>query len=232
MNSLFATIESSCKGSNWVSIDRRKLGRHSQTSNHDTSNSKTLIPIRNSGTSTSQSSGFGIFTIKHFAGTVEYTLAELAEKNLDKLDSSVEESLLQGSSPVVRRLYEYNQSLSELRERTRIAGMQKRRSADSTGLGMGVQKRRSADSTGLGMGVPAPQLKLTATISSKFRSDLTTLLTELRSAQCQFVRCVKPNARTRAGMFDPFLVNKQLQCIGVMDVSRVRQLGFPIRWTW
>ena len=44
-----------------------------------------------------------------------------------------------------------------------------------------------------------------------------------------FVRCVTPNQKKAARLFEPVMVETQLRCSGVFEAVRVIGMGFPDR---
>ncbi|KTG05659.1 hypothetical protein cypCar_00000999 [Cyprinus carpio] len=59
--------------------------------------------------------------------------------------------------------------------------------------------------------------------------NLNKLMTNLRSTQPHFVRCIIPNETKNPGMMEPFLVLHQLRCNGVLEGIRICRKGFPNR---
>ena len=74
------------------------------------------------------------------------------------------------------------------------------------------------------------KMAASTTVSLKFRRQLDQLMATLRATQPNYIRCVKPNQDKSAAIFNPHLVNEQLQYSGVMEVVRIRREGFPQRF--
>merc|ERR1719197_1603232 len=68
-----------------------------------------------------------------------------------------------------------------------------------------------------------------SSVSKRFVNDLNSLLGELQSSNCSFVRCVKPNTEQKPGIFTQAMVLDQLRCQGVVEAVRVMQEAFPTR---
>ncbi|KAH9260898.1 hypothetical protein BASA82_001081 [Batrachochytrium salamandrivorans] len=66
-------------------------------------------------------------------------------------------------------------------------------------------------------------------LASQFANQLDLLMKELNEMEPSFVRCIKPNAEFQSKHFTAGMVLDQLKCAGIMEVCRIRQLGFPIR---
>jgi len=67
------------------------------------------------------------------------------------------------------------------------------------------------------------------TIGTKFRDDLTKLLSNISESEPSFIRCIKSNERSNVGIFESLYVLKQLRYTGITEVCRIRQRGFPVR---
>merc|ERR1712128_344163 len=66
-------------------------------------------------------------------------------------------------------------------------------------------------------------------VGGKFKSQLGELMEKLRSTGTNFIRCIKPNVKMIAHMFDGGSVLSQLQCAGMTSVLELMQQGFPSR---
>jgi myosin heavy subunit len=71
--------------------------------------------------------------------------------------------------------------------------------------------------------------KKVATLAFKFKTQLDALMTTINSCQPHFVRCMKPNAEKKGNIFTAPMMLEQLRCAGVLEVCRIRQVGFPMR---
>ncbi|KAK3261511.1 hypothetical protein CYMTET_29594 [Cymbomonas tetramitiformis] len=68
------------------------------------------------------------------------------------------------------------------------------------------------------------------TLGSKFRQQLTNLITALKETELHFIRCIKPNPSKKAGEFDGAMVLEQLQYSGVFEAVAIRRSGYPFRY--
>jgi myosin heavy subunit len=66
-------------------------------------------------------------------------------------------------------------------------------------------------------------------VATQFRAQLASLLATLNTTEPHFVRCVKSNSLNRPDTFDAPMVLRQLRYSGLMEVSRIRQQGYPVR---
>ncbi|XP_046881581.1 myosin, heavy chain 7B, cardiac muscle, beta a isoform X4 [Hypomesus transpacificus] len=67
------------------------------------------------------------------------------------------------------------------------------------------------------------------TVSQLHKENLNKLMTNLRSTQPHFVRCLIPNETKTPGIMDAFMVLHQLRCNGVLEGIRICRKGFPNR---
>lgn len=76
------------------------------------------------------------------------------------------------------------------------------------------------------------QGKKQVTLSSQFRSSLDLLMKTLSACHPFFVRCIKPNENKKPQIFDRALCTRQLRYSGMMETAKIRQAGYPIRYTY
>lgn len=74
--------------------------------------------------------------------------------------------------------------------------------------------------------------KLKKSLSSQFRSSLEILMKNLGTCHPFFVRCIKPNHHKRPQDFDKGLCIRQLRYSGMMETAKIRQAGYPIRYSY
>ncbi|GFZ12563.1 myosin 2 [Actinidia rufa] len=68
-------------------------------------------------------------------------------------------------------------------------------------------------------------------VGTKFKGQLFKLMKQLESSTPHFIRCIKPNNKQLAGMYEEELVLEQLRCCGVLEVVRISRSGYPTRVT-
>ncbi|OQR82606.1 myosin-like protein [Achlya hypogyna] len=71
--------------------------------------------------------------------------------------------------------------------------------------------------------------KLLKSVAAKFSKQMQELVDTLDATRCNFIRCIKPNALMRVGLFDPRYVVGQLRCQGIMQTAQVLKVGLPTR---
>lgn len=135
-----------------------------------------------------------LFEIKHFAGTVTYTVTNFMEKNRDKMHEHLEELLQSSASSLFRD--------TMLAHRPGGAG---------SPAPLTSPKGKSSNQT-------------SGTIVSRFSKQLLDLMGLLGASQPHFVKCVKPNNSKSADLVDTDLVLRQLRYSGVLEVRGCRNV--------
>ncbi|XP_068620960.1 myosin-VIIa-like isoform X2 [Battus philenor] len=72
----------------------------------------------------------------------------------------------------------------------------------------------------------------TLSLSHQFKTSLDALMKTLNACHPFFVRCIKPNEFKKPRLFDHALCVRQLRYAGLMETAKIRQAGYPIRYTY
>lgn len=150
------------------------------------------------------------FLIRHYAGTVSYTINSFVDKNNNIISDQFEELLKNSSSRV----------LQDLTGNTRHGN--RARSASTVSL-------KSAGLSPLGGGSASSKRLKGGSTSNLFSTQMKGLTTELEGTSCNFVRCIKPNTQMKVGHFDRPFVVEQLRCSGTVQACEVLRVGLPTR---
>ncbi|GMH53857.1 hypothetical protein TrRE_jg1604 [Triparma retinervis] len=67
------------------------------------------------------------------------------------------------------------------------------------------------------------------TLGSQFKQQQQDLMDTLNATYPHFVRCMKPNTLLKGSVFQEDLMLAQLRYSGLLEVCRIRKLGFPVR---
>ncbi|CAM9144262.1 unnamed protein product [Ectocarpus sp. 12 AP-2014] len=70
------------------------------------------------------------------------------------------------------------------------------------------------------------------TVAKAFLASMQDLNMTLLSTTCNFIRCIKPNAAMKCGVFNNRYVVEQLQCLGILQTCEVLKVGMPTRVTY
>lgn len=66
-------------------------------------------------------------------------------------------------------------------------------------------------------------------LATKFLNQINSLVEELYSSDCHFVRCIKPNEQKKPKVFTSGQVLQSLRNLGVLDSIKIRKLGYVYR---
>jgi myosin heavy subunit len=69
----------------------------------------------------------------------------------------------------------------------------------------------------------------TQTLGGQFKTQLVDLINTLNSTAPHFVRCMKPNELKAGDNFNSGRMQEQLRYAGLVEVCRIRKLGYPVR---
>jgi myosin-5 len=69
-------------------------------------------------------------------------------------------------------------------------------------------------------------------IGYKFRQQMDALMSELRSCQCSFMRCIKPNEAKSSEIWTSSLVVLQIRYLGLLDSIKIRKESYPFRFVF
>ncbi|KAL0273864.1 UNVERIFIED_CONTAM: hypothetical protein PYX00_006447 [Menopon gallinae] len=74
--------------------------------------------------------------------------------------------------------------------------------------------------------------KTQTTSATKFKNSLDALMSELNQCQPFFIRCIKPNDLKKPNLFNRKLCCQQLRYSGVWETSKIRQVGYSVRYSY
>lgn len=69
-------------------------------------------------------------------------------------------------------------------------------------------------------------------VSFKFKVSLQDLVETLSATEAHYVRCIKPNKKSKAAAFEGAYVLEQLRACGVLETIRISCAGYPGRFQW
>lgn len=67
------------------------------------------------------------------------------------------------------------------------------------------------------------------TLGTQFKNQLVSLMATLNATEPHFIRCMKPNDEKRGDLFQSNMMLAQLRYAGLLEVCRIRQIGYPVR---
>ncbi|XP_030837975.1 unconventional myosin-XVI isoform X3 [Strongylocentrotus purpuratus] len=180
------------------------------------------------------------FSVLHYAGIVCYNVSGFLEKNRDTLAKSVLFTMKTSNKPLIRELFQNRLTRTgslapsaRQRQSRRTRSIKNSKDAFAffrkqklSGKESRVQKRGKGDRPVIGTERKGP-----ATVLFHFKNSLAELMGKMKRSSPHFVRCVKPNTHKLPDKFTPEYVVAQLRYTGIMETSRIRKQGFPLRLT-
>ena len=178
------------------------------------------------------------FTVRHFAGEVEYNTENFMEENAEIISGDMMNILRSSQSSFIQELFgqEALKKVTHPKERSAII----QASVSSKPMRMPSMARRKTEKGGR-MGRPvnvfdedAATSDAESTVSGsrkgdsskqtgaagQFLSSLKTIESSLRKANPYFVLCLKPNDRRIANQFDSKCVRIQVQSLNIAEISQ------------
>lgn len=198
------------------------------------------------------------FSIKHFAGSVNYNINGILKKNKDSQQNQLLDIIESATNPLLRDLAncQSNPTRSNSMKQDSLDTVSLIQKSSSNCITNFKSKLRTQQSLCLdsapsntqsrmnrGMSFSAESSKISATVQTnsstknkptvadKFRIQLTSLVELLSSVNPWYVRCIKPNLEKSATGYDNHQVLLQLRYLGMSDLIKIRREGYPIHLT-
>mmetsp|Transcript_9012 Transcript_9012/g.13072 ORF Transcript_9012/g.13072 Transcript_9012/m.13072 type:complete len:1706 (-) Transcript_9012:256-5373(-) len=145
----------------------------------------------------------GIFCIRHFAGTVQYTAETgFLEKNKDEIPLTAKAMFESAPNQLMRDIFEVQVKSTQDNAPTKPAA--------------GAAKPRGGP-------------KKSKTVGTQFKEQLQSLMNRVETTEPHYIRCLKPNDAAKPKMFTRRRITEQLRCGGVLEAVRVARMGYPVR---
>lgn len=187
------------------------------------------------------------FTILHYACPVTYQTQGFLDKNRTENPKELYDLLVNSANPLLTEMTppEYRvetavtPSKGTLNKNSLIRGPSFRgnlnrapsqrfnklsRTSTANSNDEVAQKSRPARGTVIG--------KKVSSLSVQFQSQLTDLVTKIRSTRSHFICCVKPNQFMKPGIFNTKMCTDQLRCSGSLGAIQVFKAGFANRMSF
>ncbi|KAL0963404.1 hypothetical protein UPYG_G00305910 [Umbra pygmaea] len=184
------------------------------------------------------------FTVKHYAGQMNYDLTGSLVKNKDSLPQNLLLVLKSSESVLVQQLFQAKLtptgSLVPSQSRLVLRGpkaalLLHRMSPPSNNSLSGHEPRGYLDLTKLlkkkGSTSFLQMLERCGpvTVAVQLRNTLSELVSKLQACTPHFVECVRPNSCGIPDTFDSLHVSSQLQHVGVLEMVHIIRYGYPVR---
>jgi len=145
------------------------------------------------------------FGIEHYAGPVVYDATNFVKKNMDTLPGDLKDCATKCSNTLVRE------------EIMQVDSPSYESSSGKTPGRPVLQKRQSSGTL------------LSNTVSTKFRSQLQSLMQNISETRTRYIRCIKPNYQKAPLQMDHCSTLSQLRCAGVVAAVTISRSAFPNR---
>ncbi|KNC80887.1 hypothetical protein SARC_06769 [Sphaeroforma arctica JP610] len=143
-------------------------------------------------------------SVKHYAGKVTYDATLWIEKNKERTPDTLAGLVGRSQMAVVQTIF-------------------------TVGAGL---ERKPSKSDGNNRASVMIRGRKQQSVVSAFKKSLEELMTSLKKTQPLFIRCLKPNGAQVAKVFDQNYILNQMKSVGMVDTIRIRQIGFPVRYTF
>jgi myosin V len=162
------------------------------------------------------------FGICHYAGKVKYDATGFVSKNMDTLPSDLLECAKKSSIDIIAQEIQNDAMMNEHKPKSSTTSstttMTKRPAARSK-LSRASSSSSSFSSSRL----------IHQTVWTKFRSQLTSLMTLLSATRTRYIRCIKPNTFKKPRVMMYVSTVEQLRCAGVVAAVTMSRSAFPNR---
>lgn len=170
------------------------------------------------------------FSLKHYAGSVTYSIEKFLDKNRDMVHESLMKCIQSTAEPLMRLIFsDFSFVKANETEVKEISEKSKKEEKKEEKFTKDDARPRTRGSNTNSSASPSPSKKKTQTLGSKFRSQLDSLMETIKSKHPHFIRCIKPNSMKVASIFDSNMVLQQLRYAGLLEAIRIRASGFPYR---
>jgi myosin V len=178
------------------------------------------------------------FGIVHYAGKVMYDATNFVTKNTDTLPTDLQDCAKISSNDILAKELSNDTMMNivntilpvtgEVEEAEAIPVVKKKKRRD---------KKSGGDSGGsVVLTHPhSPPLQrrqsniIALTVWSKFKHQLSDLMSSLSDTRTRYIRCIKPNTRKRPLLMEHVSTVEQLRCAGVVAAVTISRSAFPNR---
>lgn len=147
--------------------------------------------------------GFGIH---HYAGKVMYDADGFVESNKDNLPQDLSDAALLSSNEILAK-HMTNDSCLNFKTKESVAAAEKK-----------APKRAKSNIAG-------------ATVWTKYKGQLSSLMAKLKQTNSRYIRCVKPNKPKKPILMEHVGTIQQLRCAGVVAAVTLSRSAFPNQMT-
>nr|ACS35543.1 myosin G [Phaeodactylum tricornutum] len=151
-----------------------------------------------------------VFGVRHFAGRVIYDANGFVTKNMDTLPSDLQDCAKKSSNMILVHELSNEAMMNSLEVKT------KKPRKSSPKVKKPPPAKRGSNLVG-------------DTVWTKFKSQLTSLMTNLTKTRTRYIRCIKPNPLKAPLVMQHVSTIEQLRCAGVVAAVTISRSAFPNR---
>lgn len=157
--------------------------------------------------------GKGVFSVKHYAQLVEYTVTGFIDKNKSKVGEDVIAFFTQSQIPMIQSMVNLFEMPSVILS---LSPSSHTRRVTSRGEQQASMTRANKH----------------ASLGHAFKAQLSDLVVSIESTKAHFIRCIKPNSTRGPQVLEEKMVERQLLTSGMVDAVTIRQLGYSDRLSY
>jgi len=172
------------------------------------------------------------FSVSHYAGKVTYSVIGFVERNRDNLPLEMKTLMLTSTNDIITAIFNDARPRSGSGSDSMVSVASTAISSiDTASATRRPTLRRSIPVT------PANSVKKNSSylkaesVTTKFKSQLSSLMDTISRTNVQYVRCIKPNSQKSSTLFDRLMVVEQLRCAGMIEAIRISRAAYPYRLT-
>ncbi|XP_060574389.1 LOW QUALITY PROTEIN: unconventional myosin-XVI-like, partial [Ruditapes philippinarum] len=171
------------------------------------------------------------FTVVHYAGSVQYDVTGMLEKNRDTLPNSILYTMKTSNHLLIKELFQSRISRTgslapSARQRRNSRRTVKKSSSPFEFFKKFKTNNKEQKKQTKNVSV---EKKGPSTMAFHFRNSLNELISKLQASSPHFVRCIKPNTTKSAFTFVPEYVLAQLRYTGITEIVKIRKFGYELR---
>ncbi|XP_025078860.1 unconventional myosin-XVI-like [Pomacea canaliculata] len=177
----------------------------------------------------SPKSGGTSFTIVHYAGTVQYHLAGVLEKNRDTLHSSLTFVMQSSDNMLVKEIFQSAVTRTGSISPSARQRITRKIKPSCSPFEFFKRFHKSKQGPKKMKEVANLKTKKSSTLTFHFQNSLKEMVTKLEFSAPHFVHCIKPNQTLEALTADRKYVSIQLCYGGILQTAIVRKDGYAVR---
>ena len=154
-----------------------------------------------------------VFGIRHYAGPVVYDATGFVTKNMDTLPTDLQDCARKSTNSILAK---------ELGNESMI-------SKDEPAKKRPPSRKVAAKTKASPKAAKKTSNLIGETVWTKFKNQLTALMSSLSTTRSRYIRCIKPNCEKKPLLMEHLPTVEQLRCAGVVAAVTISRSAFPNR---